>query len=300
MSTSKSPLPKQICAIITTYNPDPCLRECVNQVLSQVGEIVIVDDGASEENIEVLKQWFGSLSKVTLWHQKTNAGIAAALNTGVKIAKEKGYTWLLTLDDDSIPDSDMVMRLCKHLAQIEEPQTVGLIGMTRSDNYCRTTLSNQRHFSPLYLDKRGIITSGSLFSLQTYSAIGPFREEFFIDSVDYDYCMRVRARGLRVIQVQEHGFTHSLGQKERFQMGGYVVETASHSPIRLYYDFRNSTILAMEYFLKDPLFACATAVSQFKTILRCVLFQENKKAKLSAMMKGYMDAIRGRMGKIKI
>lgn len=294
------PSAKQTCAIITTYQPEHCLVECVKSIMSQVAEIIIVDDGNSKGNVAKLGRWFGNISQVTLWHQKTNSGIAAALNVGVNIAREKGYKWFLTLDDDSIPDSDMVQRLCEHLAKIKDPQTVGIIGMMRSDNNRRTTLPERNHHLHLYLDKRGIITSGSLFSLQTYTAVGPFREEFFIDSVDYDYCMRARAKGLRVIQVQEHGFTHSLGQEERFQMGGYVVETASHSPIRLYYDFRNSTILAMEYFPKDPLFACATAVSQFKTILRCGLFQKNKKAKLSAMMKGYMDAIRGRMGKIEI
>ena len=78
-----------------------------------------------------------------------------------------------------------------------------------------------------------------------------------------------------------------------------MIDTVSHSPTRLYYDFRNSTVLAKEYFLRDPLFACATALSQFKTILRIVFLQKNKKRKLFSIMRGYMDAIKSKMGKIK-
>lgn len=286
-----------ICAIITTYRPQYCLTESVNILISQVAEIIIIDDGASEENVERLGKWFYGMEKVTLWHQPTNSGIAAALNVGVNIANERGYEWVVTLDDDSIPDHDMVERLCEHLGQIGGPQPVGIIGMTRANKHCAAA-PHRRTPSPAWLEKRGIITSGSLFSVRTFKALGPFREEFFIDSVDYDFCMKARARGYRVIQVQEHGFTHSLGQNERFKLGCFIIETVSHSPTRLYYDFRNSTILAKEYFLRDPLFACATALSQFKTITRIVFLQKYKKKKLRAIIRGVADAIKGKMGKI--
>jgi len=287
-----------ICAIITTYRPESCLVQCVKKLLSQVAEIIIVDDGDSETNVENLGRWFKGMSKVTLSHQTTNSGIAAALNVGVNIAQERGYEWVVTFDDDSIPDNDMVKRLCGHLARIEGTQPVGVIGMKRAAYNCSTaTLS--RATSPAWLDKRGIITSGSLFSLRTYEAIGRFREEFFIDSVDYDFCMKARANGFRVIQVQEYGFKHSLGQNERFKLGSFIIETVSHSPTRLYYDFRNSTVLATEYFWRDPLFACATALSQFKTFMRIVLLQRNKCKKLHAIMRGYTDAVKGQLGKIE-
>ena len=294
-----SPIAKQICAIITTYRPESSLVECVQRLTPQVAEIIIVDDGDSEENIEKLSRWFNGVSMVTVWHQPINTGIAAALNVGVKIAQEKGYKWLITLDDDSIPDKDMVQRLCEHRARIEGPQPVGIIGMNWATNNCSTSPLGRSSCSPLYLDKRGIITSGSLFSLQTYEAVGPFREEFFIDSVDYDFCMRARAKGFRVIQVQEYGFKHSLGQNERFKLGIFTGTTVSHTSARLYYAFRNSTILAKEHFLRDPLYSCAVVLSQFKTVIRVVFLQENKGIKLRSIMRGCVAAFKHDMGKIK-
>lgn len=289
---------KQICAIVTTYRPELYLVECVRRLVPQVAEIIIVDDGASEANVEKLSQWFDGVAKVTLWHQPANSGIAAALNIGVKIAQERGYEWVVTLDDDSIPDSDMLERLCEHLSQIGGLRPVGIIGMSRAPRNC-TTQTHERTTSPVCLDKRGIITSGSLFSLQTFVLVGPFREEFFIDSVDYDFCMRVRAKGLRVIQVQEYGFKHSLGQNERFQLGIFTFNSESHSPARLYYASRNSTILAAEYFLRDPLFTFALVLSQFKTVMRIMFLQKNKRMKLIAIIRGLVAVLKQKMGKIE-
>jgi rhamnosyltransferase len=268
--------------------------------MPQVSEIIIVDDGDSEENVIRLFRWFNRFSKITVWHQTSNSGIAAALNAGVKIAQEKGYKWVLTLDDDSIPDNDMVERLFKYLDRIEGSQPVGIIGMKPANNSRTDSLPGRGNYSYPWLDKRGIITSGSLFSLQTYVAVGSFREEFFIDSVDYDFCMRARAKGFRVIQVQEYGFKHSLGQNEKSKIGIFTINSASHSPSRLCFAFRNSTILAIEYFLRDPLYSCAVALSQFKTVMRIVFLQKNKGKKLIGIIRGYVAAILRQMGKIEV
>ncbi len=288
------------CAIITTYRPDEALVKCVQQLIPQVNEIIIVDDGALTENVKKLNNWFSEYSTVTLLHQPSNLGIAAALNVGLKTAIEKGYEWFLTLDDDSIPSNNMVACLHDHLGHIKGSQPVGIIGMNWTTNSCSTSPHGRSTCSPLYLDKRGIITSGSLFSAKTYETIGPFREEFFIDSVDYDFCMRARAKGFRVIQVQEHGFKHSLGQNEKFKLSIFTIASDSHSPARLYYAFRNSTILAKEYFLKDPLYACAVVFSQFKTVMRILFLQKNKGQKLLGVIKGYMAAVKRKMGKFDI
>ncbi len=289
-----------ICAIITTYRPELCLVECVNSIISQVAEVIIVDDGDSYENVKKLKQWFNGVSKVTLWHQPVNSGIAAALNAGIKIVQEKGYEWVVTLDDDSIPHNDMVQKLYENLARIKGSQPVGIIGMRPASNNCANSSPRQRCDSPPYLDKRGIITSGSLFSLSTFAEVGPFREEFFIDSVDYDFCMRARAKGFRVIQIQEYGFKHSLGQNEVFKLGPFTINSVSHSPSRLLSTFRNSTILAKEYFWQDPLFSCAVFFHQIKIIMRIIFLQKNKANKLIAILLGFIAALKHDMGKVNI
>ncbi len=296
--TSPTKSLKQLCAIITTFSPELSIIECVNKILLQVNEVIIIDDGDSKENKRQLRKWFNEVPEVTLWHQPINAGIAAALNVGIKIAKEKGHEWIVTLDDDSIADEDMVQQLFKHLESVNDSKPVGIIGMKRIDNYKNASTKHMRSTQPKLLDKRGIITSGSLFSIKTYESIGPFREDFFIDSVDYDFCMRARAAGFRVIQIQEVGFTHTLGECERVKNFGLDVDIISHSPTRVYYDFRNSTILSKEYFMRDPLFAFFSIAFQFKKALRILFLHKNKKAKLFAIILGLRDAFKYKTGKI--
>lgn len=288
----------QICAVITTYRPKPFFVQCIKRVLPQVGKIIIVDDGESKNNVVLLNKWFKDEKNVIFLHQLVNSGIASALNYGIKIAKDNNYEWVLTLDDDSFINLDMVECLCKYLDQIKGNKPIGLIGMKWStQNY--STRDRKKLSSKKFLDKRGIITSGSLFSMSTYSAVGPFREEFFIDSVDYDFCMRARSKGFRVIQVQEYGFKHSLGRNEIFKLGEIKIINTSHSPDRLYYTFRNTNILAREYFLSDPLFSIALIISQLRTILKIIFLQNNKRIKLIYILRGIVAAFNRKMGKLE-
>src|SRR5574340_1121725 len=91
----------QICAIMTTYRPGEGLADGVERLRSQVGLVVIVDDGGCEENVASLREWFGDLVGVVLHHNLMNVGIAKSLNEGISIAKRKGFRWVLTLDDDT-------------------------------------------------------------------------------------------------------------------------------------------------------------------------------------------------------
>jgi len=284
---------QEICAIITTYRPTQTIVKCVQYILPQVGEIVIVDDGDSRDNVAKLDAWFSGIPRITIYHQPENLGIAAALNRGSELARTKGYKWLLTLDDDTIPYSDMVERLCWHMAQLQSRTKIGAIGMSWDRK--NTTTAEAR--LPRWREKRGIVTSGSLFSLEAYDTVGGFREGFFIDCVDYDFCLRLRERGYRIIQVLECGFAHSLGVSRQYRFLRFTVDTYSHEPQRLYYLFRNATVLASEYVFKDPLYVCAVGIGFVKEIAAVVLWQPQKRLRLRALLMGISDALRGRMGR---
>lgn len=291
------PKKEQICALITTYRPKDSIISNVQTILHQVGEVIIVDDGAIEDNVEKLTEWFRNVSKVTIWHQPANSGIAAALNIGIKIAKQKHYQWVLTLDDDSLPDLDVVDRLCKCLYLINGSCPVGVIGMRWTSKYHLSSKYNRTSAPVKYLAKRGIITSGSMFSIKNYDIVGPFREEFFIDAVDYDFCMRARRKGFHIIQIQDYGFIHELGISHKYKFGLFKFSIYSHSPIRLYYAFRNFSILAREYIFQDPLFTCAVIVTHLKTVIKVLLLEAEKRKKCIAMARGLIDAVRLNTGK---
>ena len=288
----------EICAIITTCRPDEGLADRVERLRSQVGLAVIVDDGGREENVELLRGWFIHLVDVVLHHNTMNVGIAKSLNEGISIANRKGFRWVLTLDDDTIAEPDLVENLTKmwRLAAGQDKRAIAIMGMA----YTETNMGKRQSYparSHILEEKRGIITSGSLMSLDAYDVIGAFRDEFFIDSVDYDYCLRARAKGFRVIGVCQVGMSHALGNSRRFRIGPFTLETTNHDPIRRYYAYRNSTVLLREHFMRDPLYALAVLIFQLKTLALVLLLEQDKGKKLRWIFRGWADAWRKRLGK---
>jgi rhamnosyltransferase len=297
-------LPKNtsdICAVITAYCPDDYFSERVILIRAQVGLVIIVVDGGGRQNIvNILKNLFQNDSGVVVSSLPDNMGIATALNVGISIAKQREYRWILTLDDDTITKSDMVKNLIEswYIVTEQGSKSIALMGMLSKDAYTGNVDNKYGCKNKFFVEKRGIITSGSLMSLDAYDVVGPFREEFFIDSVDYDYCMRARAKGYRIIRICRIGMVHSLGRTEKYNIGWLKMQTTNHSTVRRYYMYRNSTVLAREYFLRDPLYSLAVFLFQLKTLFVVFFFENDKRMKLKFMLQGVMDGWRKRMGKI--
>ena len=297
-------LPKKtsdICAVITAYCPDDYFSERVILIRAQVGLVIIVVDGGGRQHIvNIVKNLFQNDSGVVVSSLPDNMGIATALNVGISIAKQREYRWILTLDDDTIIKSDMVKNLIEswYIVTEQGSKSIALMGMLSKDAYTGNVDNKYGCKNKFFVEKRGIITSGSLMSLDAYDVVGPFREEFFIDSVDYDYCMRARAKGYRIIRICRIGMVHSLGRTEKYNIGWLKMQTTNHSTVRRYYMYRNSTVLAREYFLRDPLYSLAVFLFQLKTLFVVFFFENDKRMKLKFMLQGVMDGWRKRMGKI--
>ena len=118
-----------------------------------------------------------------------------------------------------------------------------------------------------------------------------------MDQVDYDFCLRARAMGYAVIKLEEIGFEHSLGHREVLRFLGMSVVLESHDSFRVYYDFRNSTVLALEYLAKDPLYSVAVLIALTRKMLKIVLFEQDKKNKLARMCSGLKDGLSRDLGK---
>jgi rhamnosyltransferase len=107
-----------------------------------------------------------------------------------------------------------------------------------------------------------VITSGTLLPLAAHSAIGPFREEFFIDYVDEEYCLRARAKGYRVIRSRKQIMQHTIGAPTVHKTLWIRKWTSNHTPDRRY----------------------------------IALYERTKTRKIAAVMQGWWDGVRGNMG----
>ena len=94
-------MPK-ISAIIPTYNNAEFLQEAIESVLAQTYkdiEIIVVDDGSTDNTEDVVKNYAGKLTYI----RQENAGPAKARNTGILQAKGE-YIAFLDADDSWLPN----------------------------------------------------------------------------------------------------------------------------------------------------------------------------------------------------
>ncbi len=280
----------QVCAILVSYHPDAELPRRAARILAQVGALVIVDNGSGAQTQEMLRG-IAADARVSLVLNPTNLGVASALNRGVESARAAGFAWVLLLDQDSDLHEGMLTSLIEVRAAYPEPARVAVIGAGFAEETRPTSAA-----AP-WQEVESVITSGSLIPLVLHAAIGPFRDEFFIDYVDSEYCFRARAQGLRVLRTTQPLMSHTIGAPTRHEVLGVAKWTTNHSPDRRYYIARNDTVMLREYGgYAFGSWALKSLSRRLRTCKRIVLYEESKARKIAAVSAGWWDGVRGRMG----
>lgn len=85
--------------IVPAYNVAPYLSQCLESILSQTYrnfEIIIIDDGSTDNTADVANNFALKDSRIRVIHQQ-NGGLSRARNTGFKNAKGD---WLIFIDGD--------------------------------------------------------------------------------------------------------------------------------------------------------------------------------------------------------
>jgi rhamnosyltransferase len=299
MSASPSAL-ETVCAVIVTYHPDAGFPARLQRVLGQAGAVIIVDNGSGEPSATRLRE-LPPDGRVEIDYNGENLGIATALNRGVRRAAARGFDWALLLDQDTLPDEDMVEHLlaaaaaCVAGASGAEP---AVIGSRYRDTHGRgaEALRLSRE-GPLWQEMESVISSGSLLSLAAYAAIGPFRDEFFIDYVDTEFCFRARAAGYLVIETRRPLMAHTIGAPSAHTMLWSTKWTTNHPPDRRYYIARNNTVMLREYGAGNTRsWRLKSLVRCFRLCKRIALYESDKGLKIAAVAEGWWDAVRGNMG----
>ena len=88
---------QHICALIPTYNNGKTIADVVRRVHQQVRDIIVVNDGCTDDTLSQLEALDFPVTVVT--HVK-NKGKGKALASGFKKALELGFDYALTIDAD--------------------------------------------------------------------------------------------------------------------------------------------------------------------------------------------------------
>ena len=107
----------------------------------------------------------------------------------------------------------------------------------------------------------------------------------FIDSVDFDFVLRVRKK-YRVLCVNQPLIYHELGSP----ITKYGITSSNHNAIRRYYMSRNHLLISKRYWKNYPLWVLKKNVLFFCAIIKMILVENNIKEKLLHTVQGLRDA----------
>jgi glycosyltransferase involved in cell wall biosynthesis len=121
-SNINSKIQAETCVIIPTYNNQKTLQRVVDGVLDYTQNIIIVNDGSTDETSSILQKY----PQLTQIHFPENKGKGVALREGFKKAKQLNYTFAITIDSDGQHFPNDIPLFWKALE--EEKRDVLLIG----------------------------------------------------------------------------------------------------------------------------------------------------------------------------
>jgi rhamnosyltransferase len=287
---------QDVCAIMVAYHPDEEFPMRVERIVRKVGALVIVDNGSDDAELRMLRE-LATNSSITLILNGENVGVARALNIGIWRAITLGFKWALLLDQDSWIDDDMVQSLIAACAAYPHRDRLGVIGPAYRDVNEPLQEQKNEHVEADWEEVESVITSGSLIPLKTHAAIGAFREEFFIDHVDTEYCFRARALGYRIIRTRRPVMSHTIGAISRHNVLWMKKWTFNHAADRRYYIARNDTVMLRESgHYRVALWALKSFGRCVRLCKRIALYEQKKTYKIIAVAQGWWDGVRGHMG----
>jgi len=290
-ATAPKPSTANVCAVVVAYYPDAVFEARLERVLSQVACVVVVDNTPEPITLSgtLRSTWAGRLHCIS---NAENKGIAAAMNQGLAYASAQGCPWLLTLDQDSTCYPDMLEILGEaYAACLPAPAILGSNYFDPSNQKCKVPPKGEQ----LWLEQKTVITSGCIVNVDVACALHGLREDYFIDQVDHEFCLRARAHGYRIAITRKPAMEHCVGLAGGVRLPWLGV-LPNHSPVRKYYIARNTVVTVMQYWREEPLW-CYKRLVRLGLGLVVMLALEPRRVDMGrAFVLGVMDGLRARMG----
>ncbi len=263
-----------VLGAIVTYNPNiQRLKENINKLKNQVSNIIIFDNGS--KNIKYIENLFPSLFYIS---SKKNVGIAQALKKIMTFAIHKKYRWVLTLDQDSIVNDELVKNYLKYCLMLKK---VGALSCIIKDRNFKDYSNNVSFKKPRPI--KFCITAGCFMNVDAYKQTEGYDSKMFIDNVDFDICLALRSSGYKIYQIPYEGVLQEVGKGRNVKLFFKNEIVYNHDSFRKFFISRNNIYLAKKY----PNVSMTKALAKnIKILLLVLIFEKEKRNKIASIVKG--------------
>lgn len=261
----------RLLAVVLSYYPDKDkIKKDIEAFIDNVDKVLIWEntphkDAVSyryidNEKIEYVSDGYNSISH--------------ALNFAWKYAVENGYYAILTMDQDSV-----FTDFKSYLAWVE------------SCNEATPTICSPWYFGGhpdrAVIEREHVITSGMIIPTCILDAVGGYCQDFDIDAIDIELCVKARKQGCCILQNTECEMRQEFGSQYSKLVLGHVFSGPAYSAKRLFSIMRNYIIVYRRY--DRPKFVLQQVHWYISNYIPNIIFCEtNKLMKILSIACGYI------------
>ena len=214
--------------IILNWNGWEDTIECIES-LEQINYsnygIIVVDNASSGDDVKILRERFGD--RITVIENDLNSGFPEGCNIGMRHALKGDCEYILLLNNDTTVDPQFLTELVKIT---EEDQKVGIVGSKILYYHRRNRIQaaggriiwrigyigqygkqeDYGQYDGIY-ERDYVFGTSLLLSRKLVEDIGLMDPYYYFGVEEYDYCMRTRKAGYKVIYTSFSKVWHKVG-----------------------------------------------------------------------------------------
>lgn len=241
----------KVAAVVVGYMPEiDVLDRLLISLSSQVDVLIFVDNGGSSKVLIDAPVERQSLVYVDM---KGNKGLGAALNKGFELAVNAAVDYVVTFDQDSNAEPELIAKLSTAMAhaKLKDPRCIAVSPafFDRRDgkkinfpfyqsvnDVIRSVFCSDDEHGLVSVDI--LITSGMYVSTQAWIEGYRYDEGLFVDFTDSEWCFRVRRQGYTLYGCLNIEMGHALSDAPPVKLFG--LSFLRYSPVRRYFFFRST------------------------------------------------------------
>lgn len=285
----------KIAAIVILYRPKNDVLDCIKSYYQDVDRLYLYDNSPASN--ECLFNELLSDPHVCYFYAGENQGIGQPINRAAAWAKEIGCDWLVSFDQDSKADKDMITRMRSYVESDAYDRRVGIVAPMVHEPVSSSEIDFLQYASYVTYMKQSI-QSGMMHQIDILQQVGGYNEALFIDEVDFEFCARCRLAGYYILRVNHALLYHQYGggNYQVMNVNNRLFYVNKYTPDRYYYICRNLLYCEKMYKIKDRVYAefCRNWYKQF---LIQVQYDVNYAENIAAIHQAKRDAEQGILGK---
>ena len=289
-----------VAGVTVLYHPTSEHISNLSSYVDQLGRLYVVDN-SDTGNFAAIRCEMSArqCDKITYMPNYGNRGIARALNRGAQAARKHGHRYLLTMDQDTGVPAGTVAALKTVFNRLRrEGKQIGLVAAHAVPPAFLSPGYQVPDPEVLQVDYPLIVpTSGNLICLQAHRHVGGFDEEYFIDDVDFEYCLKLKKSGYLAAWLPQLLVAHHWGKVTRHDFLFWKNCAASHhSSLRRYYITRNRFYSLRRYKKDIPEMKRLYWRMTYEEWRGILLFEKQKIKKILSAIVGTVHFLAGRKG----